>query len=173
MRGARPALCLPHRRRLSRRGGGHARICRPGPAQVPPFPPRLHVRAMCGAHGRAGGGRGSIPDEWLIGQVVLIACSERREAAACAASPGLGDGAASTVCVPPSASFFRCKFGKLLTKLFGLNRDPTRATGGEDFAGPLCFKALALLCGPQPKDFYGSSAMHPSAGNRSVPPAVH
>lgn len=122
--GVRPALCHQHHRTppAGYPGAGdtrtHTIICRAGPAEAPP---RIHVRAMCSAHGRAGGVGTGIPDEWLIWQVLFIACSETREAAACAACQALVDGAGSTVWVPSSVSFFRCKFGKLLTKLFGLN----------------------------------------------------
>lgn len=117
-------------------------------------PPRTHVHTMCGAHGRAerlpsipAGGSGTSP-----------ACRMLRgaEAAACAACQR-GNRASSTARVPPpAAAFWRCKFGKLLTKLFGLNQlRPNESYRGEGLRGPFApprsFPAL------QPSGFYCTS----------------
>ncbi|XP_074406327.1 uncharacterized protein LOC141730689 [Zonotrichia albicollis] len=111
----------------------HSRALQVGPAALP----LAHMCTQCAAHMAApsvpAGGPGTSPACRMLRGAERAACQR-------------GDRASSTARVPPpAAAFWRCKFGKLLTKVFGLNQ--VRGASRALCTSPLlpCSAALGFL----------------------------
>lgn len=125
----------------------------------PSAPPRIHVRAVCGAHGRAEGARRY---SWRVARLTSPVRGQLRDAGGSCVrrSPSFGRRAAQPVVSLILQHFFffffpRCKFSKLLTKLFGLHHiRPNESYSRGQLRGPFVLQSVLPLCSPQPKGFY-------------------
>lgn len=152
----------------------HKLSCRAGPAEAPP---RRHVRAMCSAHGRAGGAAPA----FLTGgsfdksRFPHAPGHGRRPRVPLAKRWGPERARRFGFLLLQRLFFFSpaVNLAKPLTKPFGLNRvGPNESSRRGGLRRPFVLRSAFA---PRPKGGFIAplaSRMHPSAGPGSVPPAV-